>query len=917
MQSYLLNFYTRYILNKPIIVILALLGLFTYFGIQARDFRLDASADSLILENDEDYKYFREINKTYGTARYLLIAYKPKGELFSPETLSKLGSLRDELRDIKRVSAVLTILDVPLLRNPPVPIKELMENIKNLEDPAVDLQLARTEFSKSPIYQKLLISQDMKMTSLIVNLADDVEFERIISRRSELRQKKADNTITPLERTELEQLKHTYRECKIRMDKEKHSDIAAVRRIMDGYRQDAELFLGGVSMITDDMVTFIRNDINVFGIGLLIFLIIALGIIFKKIRWIIVPILCCALSVLSMIGLLGIFGWEVTVISSNFISLQLIITMALTIHLIVRYRELLVEHPEWSEQELVQETVFSKFVPCLYTTLTTIAGFGSLLISGILPVITFGWMMSLGLVVSLIVTFLLFPAILLLLPAGKLRKHKEFGGVFTNILANVTQNYPKTVFISTGILVVIIVAGISMLTVENSFIDYFRKSTEIYQGMKVIDQELGGTTPLDILVDFQERKDIPLSNQDTLANTKVIDESIVNTTPLDVFADSRERMDIPLSNQDTIADTKAIDQDWRRFYYFFNIVNIAPLDVFVNSQKIKDIPLSNQDTITESDTDFEDEFSEFDEFDEFDEQDNSDKYWFTSDKMAIIMKVHDYLDSLPEIGKVLSLGTMLKLAEEFTDGEPLDDFQLALLYTQLPDKFKDMVLTPYISIPDNQARLTVRIKDSLKGLKRDRLLKKVRSDLKNKLDLKNVDVQLAGIMVLYNNMLQSLFSSQILTIGFVVIALMVMFTVLFRSIKIALIAIIPNVISAVAVLGVMGLAAIPLDMMTITIAAISIGIAVDDTIHYIHRFKEEYEIDRNYISSMRRCHGSIGNAMYYTSLTIIAGFSILVFSNFIPTILFGLLTSLAMFIALITALTLLPRLIIALKPFGK
>ncbi|NOR65697.1 MAG: MMPL family transporter [Candidatus Scalindua sp.] len=526
-------------------------------------------------------------------------------------------------------------------------------------------------------------------------------------------------------------------------------------------------------------------------------------------------------------------------------------------------------------------------------------------------------MMSLGLVVSLIVTFLLFPAILLLLPAGKLRKHKEFGGVFTNILANVTQNYPKTVFISTGILVVIIVAGISMLTVENSFIDYFRKSTEIYQGMKVIDQELGGTTPLDILVDFQERKDIPLSNQDTLANTKVIDESIVNTTPLDVFADSRERMDIPLSNQDTIADTKAIDQDWRRFYYFFNIVNIAPLDVFVDSQKIKDIPLSNQDTITESDTDFEDEFSEFDEFDEFDERDNSDKYWFTSDKMAIIMKVHDYLDSLPEIGKVLSLGTMLKLAEEFTDGEPLDDFQLALLYTQLPDKFKDMVLTPYISIPDNQARLTVRIKDSLKGLKRDRLLKKIRSDLKNKPDLKNVGVQLAGIMVLYNNMLQSLFSSQILTIGFVVIALMVMFTVLFRSIKIALIAIIPNVISAVAVLGVMGLAAIPLDMMTITIAAISIGIAVDDTIHYIHRFKEEYEIDQNYISSMRRCHGSIGNAMYYTSLTIIAGFSILVFSNFIPTILFGLLTSLAMFIALITALTLLPRLIIALKPFGK
>ncbi|MGR3293477.1 MAG: efflux RND transporter permease subunit [Candidatus Scalindua sp.] len=882
MQSTLLNLYTRYILNKPVIVIIVLLGLLTYLGLQARDFRLDASADSLILENDQDYKYFREINKTYGTARYLLMTYKPEGDIFSPETLMRLSSLRDELKAIKRVSSVFTILDVPLLRNPPVPIKELMENIKTLEDPDVDLQLARTELSNSPIYQELLINHDMNMTALIVNLADDEEFERIISRRSELRQKKGNNTITHLERSELEQLKLEYRECKIRLDKEKHSDIAAIRSIMDGYRQDAEMFIGGVSMITDDMITFIRNDIKVFGICLFIFLIIALGVIFKKIRWVIVPILCCALSVISMIGLLGIFGWEVTVISSNFISLQLIITMALTIHLIVKYRELLVEHPEWSEQKLVQETVLSKFVPCLYTTLTTIAGFGSLLISGILPVITFGWMMSLGLVVSLIITFLLFPAILLLLPAGKLRKHKEFGGPLTHFLANVTQYYPKTVFISTGILIVIIVVGISRLTVENSFIDYFRKSTEIYQGMKIIDQELGGTTPLDILVNFQEIENTPLSNQDTFAGTKVV------------------------------------DQDWRRSYYFFNIVSTAPLDVVVALQKTNDISfLNNINIFTESDEDFDDELSEFDEFDEFEEVDNSDKYWFTSDKMSTIMKVHDYLESLPEIGKVLSLGTMLKLAEEFTDGEPLDNFQLALLYTQLPDEFKDMVITPYISIPDNQARITVRIKDSLPGLKRDNLLKKITSDLGGKLGLQEHQFRLAGIMVLYNNMLQSLFSSQILTIGFVVLALMVMFTILFRSIKIALIAIIPNVISAVAVLGVMGIVGIPLDMMTITIAAISIGIAVDDTIHYIHRFKEEYEIDRDYINSMHRCHGSIGNAMYYTSLTIIAGFSILVFSNFIPSILFGLLTSLAMFIALITALTLLPRLIIALKPFGK
>jgi hypothetical protein len=734
---------------------------------------------------------------------------------------------------------VLTILDVPLLRNPPVPIEELISNIKTLENPEVDLQLARTEIADSPIYKELLVSTDMKMTALMVHFSEDAEYDWIVSRRGDLRQKLHEETIIPAEHVELEQLKRDYRKCKIRLDKERHSDIAAVREIMDGYRQDAELFLGGISMITDDLITFVKNDLKVFGIGIVVFLIVALGVIFRKVCWVVLPILCCTFSVLAMVGILGIFGWEVTVISSNFISLQLIITMALTIHLIVRYRELQVDNPEWSQMELVKETVFSKFIPCLYTTLTTVAGFGSLLICDILPVITFGLMMSVGLVVSLIVTFFLFPAILCLIPKGKSGEDRQFCGGFTRFLANVTQNNAKTVFIVTGLLIAMIAVGVSRLTVENSFIDYFRESTEIYQGLKVIDQNLGGTTPLDIIVSFNE-----------------------------------------------------------------------------TDQEASGHALADNDAATESNEEFEGD-DDFDEFDEFEEVDNSDKYWFTADKMARIMKVHDYLDSLPEIGKVLSLGTMLKIAEEFTDGKPLDDFQLALLYTQLPDKFKNMALAPYISIPDNQARLTVRIKDSLKGLKRDNLLKQITSDMENELGLQENQYQLAGMMVLYNNMLQSLFSSQILTIGFVVLALMVMFTLLFRSIKIALIAILPNVISAIAVLGVMGLAGMPLDFITITIAAISIGIAVDDTIHYIHRFKEEYEIDRSYINSMHRCHGSIGNAMYYTSLTIIAGFSILVLSYFIPTILFGLLTGLAMFIALITALTLLPRLIIVFKPFGK
>ena len=828
MQSHLINFYTKFILNKPIFVILVLIGMFTYFGFQTKKFRLDASSDSLILENDVDFKFYRNVSEKYGagSGKYLLMTYKPKGDLLSPETLKNLGSLRDALLEIERVDTVFTILDVPLLKNPPVPITELLSNIKNLEHPKVDLQLAQTELSTSPIYRELLISNDMKMTALVINLVDNEEFKSIAARRTDLKEKILSNTITSSERSELKKLNDKYRNYKTKLDKEKHSDVAAIRKIMDGYRKDAELFLGGVSMITDDMITFIKKDIKVFGTGILIFLIITLGVIFRKVQWVVLPILCCALSVLSMIGLLGIFKWEVTVISSNFISLQLIITMALTIHLIVRYRELLVENPEWTQKMLVKETVISKFVPCLYTTLTTIAGFGSLLVSDILPIITFGWMMSMGLVVSLIVTFFLFTSILILIPKGKSGEDKQFGGAFTHLLANATQNYSKAIFISTGILIVITAIGISRLTVENSFINYFRESTEIYQGMKIIDQKMGGTTPLDILLDFPKA----------------------------------------------------------------------------------------EKAYAEPSDDLDDDFSEFDDFEE---KNDAEKYWFTSDKMALIKKVHKYLESLPETGKVLSLGTMVELAEGFNKGAPLNNFQLSLLYTQLPDKFKDMVLTPYVSVPDNQARLTIRIKDSLEGLKRNNLLKKIKLGIENQLGLHKDQFHLVGIMVLYNNMLQSLFSSQILSIGFVILALMVMFMLLFRSIKIALIAIIPNILSSIAVLGVMGLAGLPLDMMTITIAAISIGIAVDDTIHYIHRFADEYKVDRDYISAMHRCHRSIGNAMYYTSITIIVGFSILVFSNFIPTILFGLLTGLAMLIALVTALTLLPRLIIVFKPFGK
>ncbi|MBW1609174.1 MAG: RND family transporter, partial [Deltaproteobacteria bacterium] len=816
------QFFQKVVIGRPKRVIIFVLAVVSFLGYHAKDFKLDASAETLVLQNDKDLQYSRLIDSRYGLQDYLIMIYAPKGDLFSDTALANLSRLRDELRKLKRVSSVVSILDAPLLESPPVPIKELVNNIQTLESPTVDKKLAKIEFKKNPLYQNLLVSSDLKITSLLIYFPVNEVYRDLLARRNNFQGKKAEGPLSAEEEVEFKAVIDQFEKYRDEMKKTRHQDIAAIRGIMDNFRQDAELFLGGVSMIADDLISFIKNDLKVFGLGVLFFLILTLGIIFRKIRWIFLPILCCSFSAISMMGLLGLFGWEVTVISSNFISLQIIITMAITIHLIVRYRELCSENPEADQGELVLDTVRFMGKPCLYAALTTIAGFCSLLLGDILPVITFGWMMSAGISLSLIMTFLLFPSVLMLMDreAPLVRKDARFS--LTPALARFTETHGLMIIVTCGIAFILSAVGITRLTVENSFIDYFKHTTEIYQGMKVIDQNLGGTTPFDVIIDFDK------------------DEAS------------------------------------------------EPVDASETGQNNHDV---------------------FDEFDEFDSAGNKDKYWFTSHRMTRIMKINDYLDNLPETGKILSLGTMMKIAENLNNGKPLDNFQLALLYSEIPEKYKSIVLTPYLSAKNDQVRFSVRVRDSEKSLKRDRLLKKIRHDLVGNFGLKADQVHLSGMLVLYNNMLQSLFRSQILTLGVVILALMGMFVILFKSLKIACVAIFPNLLSIGVVLGVMGWLNIPLDMMTITIASISVGIAVDDTIHYIHRFKSEMAMEPNYVRAMYRCHGSIGHAMYYTSVTIIIGFSILVLSNFIPSIYFGLLTGLAMFIALIASLTLLPQLL--------
>ena len=825
--------YTAWVLDRPILTIVILTLVIGLLGYQSRHFRIDASTETLLLENDEDLRYAREIYKRYGIQDFLLIAFTPKsGDLLDQANLATIAELRDSLSRLEEVESVLTILDVPLLESPPVSFKQLSQNkIPYLESPETDKNLAKTELSESPFYRDLLVSRDLKTTAIVINLKIDPAYRQLVTDRNELLGKKLQGQLSPEEAAEYERIVNEIRTQQVSSAAKQHENILAVRAIMDASRDNGQLYLGGISMIADDLITYIKNDLRIFGLGVFLLLVLMLGLFFKSKRWVILPMLCCFLSVVAMLGVLGTFGWDVTVISSNFISLQLIITLAIAVHLIVRFREYQLTLPEADYRTLLSRTIQSKFIPCLFAVLTTIAGFTSLMLSNIKPVIHFGWMMSMGILISLVLTFVLFPAGAMLLKKPKPpSQNRLLTFSFTGFLGRITEAYGTTILILTLVFSIITVVGVSKLRVENSFIDYFKESTEIYQGMKIIDQQLGGTTPLDVIVQFETFEEEESEDEE-------FDEFEIED---DLFSDS---------------------------------IGGAP-------------------------------------------NDDPGKYWFMDHRLEVIEKVHNYLETRPEIGKVLSLGTLLEIGKRLNDGKSLDSLDMAVLYTKLPEKYKELLLAPYVSFDNNEVRFTVRIIDSLESLQRNVLLKELKHDLVHQLELEESKVHLSGTMVLYNNMLQSLFASQIKTLGVVALALLIMFLFLFRSVKIALIALFPNLLSAGAVLGVMGWMDIPLDMMTITIAAISIGIAVDNTIHYIHRFREEIGIDGDYYGSLHRCHNSIGHAMFYTSMIIIVGFSILILSNFWPTIYFGLFTGLAMFIALIASLTLLPQLLVWLKPFG-
>ena len=816
------DIYKKIVIDFSKITLFFLIVLVGFSLYQAKNFNLDASSDALLLEGDPDLKYLREVNQTYGSKDFLVLTYTPVSSFTDKGTILNLQLLKSKIEKLTWVDSVITVIDVPLLKSTDEGLMERLKNYKTLAYPEIDRKRGFDEIVNSPIYKNYVISEDGKTSGIVVYLKKDERLAEYIKIKDKYFNQSIDSNLSKQDKLNYKKFTKEYEEYKNLYNIRNHQNISEIREVISRYGENAKIHLGGIPMIANDMMNFIKNDIVVFGIGVFAFIILTLWFIFRNFKWVVIPLLGCATSVIIMIGLLGMLGWKVTVISSNFIALMLILNMAMNIHVTVRFLQLKKEFPQLQISEAVLEASKKMMLPILYTVLTTICAFLSLVFSGIKPIIDFGWMMTLGLIVSLLITFLLLPSLLNLFSSENEMNIKDTEkSLITSFLGSFTKKNEILIFGTTLIIILSSIVGISKLEVENSFINYFDKETEIYKGMKKIDDDLGGTTPLNIILKF------------------------------------------PAKQKESVET--------------------------------------------------EDELDEWEEENQTDE--DKSKYWFTRDKMDKIIKVHDYLDSLPEIGKVLSFGSILRVAEDLNNKE-LQSLEIAVLYSKIPDEIKTEIVSPYISVENDEARISVRIKDSLENLRRNDLIKKINLDLNKKIGLKKDEYKLAGVLILFNNLLQSLFKSQILTLGIVMLGIFSMFFILFRNVKLSFIGVVPNFIAAFFILGIIGLLGIPLDMMTITIAAITIGIAVDNSIHYIYRFKEEFLKINNYSKTLDRCHSTVGIAILNTSITIVFGFAILILSNFIPTIYFGIFTGVAMLLAMISVLTLLPKLILTLQPFG-
>ena len=819
----LISKYSYFVIKNPLIILSSVLLIIFFASQGISNFKLDASSDALVLEGDESLKTYRENEKEFGDSSFLIVTFKPEFELFSYQSLDQLSQIEESLSKLDGVDSVLSLLDAPIFFQPKVGLTEVADNLKDLTTEGIDLIKAKQEIIHNPIYRDLIISRDGSTTAMQIVLRGNDEYDSLITDRyrilDTLKSKEPiTNETKKLLQDDLDSINKRISELNDNESNFNSSLVSEIRSILDLHRNNATLYLGGPAMITSDMMEYIRSDLIVFGVAVASVFAIMLFLFFGNIWFVILPISNAFLTTFVTAGFLGYMDWKISVVSSNFIALLLILTISLTVHVLVKINEL--QKGSSDNAKSLIAAIDQMFLPCFFAALTTAVAFLSLLLGDLKPVIEFGKMMAFGISIAFIFTFSFLPSSLSLINNNKSKDYLSLHKITSRILA-ISKKYSSFIYLTFTIVFCVLIFGTSKLVVENRFIDYFDEETEIYQGMLEIDQNLGGTATLDIIIK-------------------------------------------------------------------------EPL--FIDSDDL-----------------IEDEFFDDSLFD--DESSSASGYWWNVYSLAELEEIHDYLDSLPEIGKVLSVASGIKLARQINNGEDLNDLELALLRSVLPEDIRETLLYSYINKDDSVVRISTRVNESAENLNRNELLEKINNDLITKFNLSEDRYELTGLAVLYNNMLQSLFQSQIgsLLVVFSVIAFMLL--LIFKSFKIMIIGLIPNIFVASSVVGILGLLKIPLDIMTITVAAISVGMAVDNTIHYIYRYKKEMKITHSVEMALLNAHTTTGRAIFYTATTIATGFSILSLSNFFPTQLFGIFTALAMLIAFISSLSLLPNLLVKFKVF--
>jgi predicted RND superfamily exporter protein len=804
------------ILKQPKLILIFLLILLSLSFYQGKKFQLDASADTLLVENDPDLNYLRSVNERYASEDFFVVTYSPK-QLLNKSNIKEFKKFVDEINNFKWVSKTISVLNSPLFESSDKPLIEKIKDIEYITSKNVDFNRALKELKNSPVYKKLIINDDASVFGIVVYIKDNQEYLSALKVNKNFLEKKQKNQLTSEDKIQFEKHSIYLEKLKKQRNKEYEDYNAEIRSHISKYKSQASINLSGIPMIVEDLINYVKKDIVIFGSGVFIFMLITLWIIFRDIKWVIFPLLSCLISIALMVGTLGYLNWKVTVISSNFISIMLVLTMEINIHYIQRYKQFQDLYPKKKETELTQLTADGIFQSILYGVFITIIGFLSFIFCDIRPVIDFGYMMSVGLIISMLVTMILLPSLIIQFKPKIAKQDKSKNSKFFRNLADFAINKKLLIIFSSSAILLASFYGSSKITVENSFINYFNKDTEIYKGMKLIDEKLGGTTPLEIIVKFKD---------------------------------------------------------------------------------------------SSSKKDSGDDFFETSSSDEF-----KDSYWFTNFRTGTITNIHQYLESLPEIGKVLSFYSVIQMGEKINDNKKLGSLEMAILYSKLPDDIKKNIVSPYISIENNEARFSVRVVDSNPNLNRKELLNKIQKHLEENIKLSKDDFKITGVFVLFNNQLQSLYKSQIQTLSFSYFGILIALFILFRSWMLSLIASAPDMVASMLILGSLGFLKIPLDMMTITIATIVMGIGTRAGIYYINRFKSEFAIHKDYKKTIRACHETVGKSIVIAALTIIFGFSILVLSNFNPTINFGILIGIAIFAALILSLTIMPLLPLITKPF--